>query len=167
MIIIFSSAVFSVPWGFLADKKGPYIAIIMFIIIDFAVKIFSAFVKNRIWYLISMALIGATDKTMLVIFAPILIDIYGLKIATELLPLKGISGIISVIIASGLGMWLSRYAQKALFWLCGFNIIGVAIGIYLAMLISKHQRYNNYNSKNINNSININVNKDRSNEITI
>jgi hypothetical protein len=52
--------------------------------------------------------------------------------------LKGISGIISVIIASGLGMWLSQYAEKALFWLCGFNIIGVILGIYLAVLISKH-----------------------------
>lgn len=82
MLIILSSAVFSIPWGFLADRKGPFFAIIAFLIIDFAAKIFACFVKDRSWYLISMILIGSTDKTMLVLFGPILIDIYGLKVAT-------------------------------------------------------------------------------------
>lgn len=82
MLIILSSAIFSVPWGYLADKKGPFVAIIAFLFIDFASKIFACFVKSKAWYLISMVLIGATDKTILVLFGPILIDIYGLEAGT-------------------------------------------------------------------------------------
>jgi hypothetical protein len=79
---------------------------------------------------------------MMVVFGPILVDIYGLKVATELLPLKGVSAIISIIIAACLGLVLSQLAQKALFWLCGFNAIALIIGIYLASLISKHHKIN-------------------------
>jgi hypothetical protein len=79
---------------------------------------------------------------MLVIFGPILVDVFGLKVATELLPLKGISGIISVIIAAGLGMALSSFGEKALFLLCGFSVAGLIVGGYLANLISKHDKIN-------------------------
>jgi hypothetical protein len=60
MLIILSSAICSVPWGILADKKGPFITIIAFLVADLSSKIFAAFVCNKIWYLISMVLIGAT-----------------------------------------------------------------------------------------------------------
>jgi MFS family permease len=142
MLIILSTAICSVPWGILADKKGSVTAIICFLIVDFFSKIFAAFVSNKVWYLISMVLIGATEKTMMVIFGPILVDTYGLKIATELLPLKGVSVIISMIIAACLGLVLSQYAEKSLYWLCGFNVIGVIIGVYLAIVISKHHKIN-------------------------
>lgn len=81
-MIILSSAVFSVPWGFLADRKGPSVAIIVFIIVDLAVKIFASVTKSKVCYIISMILIGGTDKTMLVLFAPIIIDAFGLQVAT-------------------------------------------------------------------------------------
>jgi undecaprenyl pyrophosphate phosphatase UppP len=90
-----------------------------------------------------MVCIGATEKTMVVIFGPILVDVYGLKIATEILPLKGVSVIISMIIAGCLGLFLSKFAAKSLFWLCGFNVMSLAIGIYLASIILKHHKINN------------------------
>jgi MFS family permease len=110
MLIVISSAICSVPWGILADRKGPVFAVVTFLIVDFLVKIFTSFSENKVWYLISMVFLGSTEKTMLVLFGPILVDVFGLKIATELLPLKGLSGIISVIIAAFLGILLSQYA---------------------------------------------------------
>jgi MFS family permease len=142
MLIILSSAICSVPWGILADKKGPFVAIILFLFLDFSAKLFTSFSSNKIWYLISMVFLGSTEKTLLVIFGPILVDVYGLKVATELLPLKGISGIISVIIAACLGIVLARYGEKSLYWLCGFSVLALIIGGYLASLILKHDKIN-------------------------
>lgn len=73
MVIILSSALCSIFWGFLADKKGPPFTIIAFCIADLAVKIFSCLSTSKVSFIISMILLGATDKTMLVLFAPILI----------------------------------------------------------------------------------------------
>lgn len=110
MLIILSSAVFSIGWGFLADKRGPPFAIIAFIILDLGAKVFASFARSPTAFVISMILIGGTDKTMLVLFAPILIDTFGLRAATELLPFKGLSGILSVILAAALGLVFSKFA---------------------------------------------------------
>lgn len=82
VLIILSSAIFSIPWGFLADRKGPAVAIIAFTIVDLSVKLYASFTKSRANYIISMILIGSTDKTMLVLFAPVMIDAFGLEVAT-------------------------------------------------------------------------------------
>lgn len=108
MIIILSSAIFSIPWGMLADSKGPFYVIIAFLILDLLAKIFATLVTSKLGFVLAMVLLGSTDKTMLVVFAPIMIDCFGLKIATELLPLKGVSGIISIIIASIIGFIFSH-----------------------------------------------------------
>lgn len=73
MVIILSSALCSIFWGLLADKKGPPFAIIAFCFVDLAVKIFSCVSTSKVAFITSMTLLGATDKTMLVLFAPILI----------------------------------------------------------------------------------------------
>lgn len=103
MINIVSSAVCSIAWGALADMKGAPVTIIAFIIVDILIKIYSSIHRTRAGFIISMILLGGTDKTMLVLFGPILINFFGLKVASQLLPLKGLSGILSVILASILG----------------------------------------------------------------
>lgn len=155
MLIICSSAAFSVPWGFLADRKGPHVAIWVFMIVDFAVKIFASVSKSKTTYVISMILIGATDKTMLVLFAPIIIDAFGLQVATELLPLKGLSGIISVILASVFGLAFSKFSpEKALYGLTSFSILNLVLGGLLANIIRKyeHKRVKTLHSSNSNNA---------------
>lgn len=84
-----------------------------------------------------MILIGGTDKTMLVLFAPILIDIFGLRVATELLPFKGLSGILSVIVAAALGLVFANFApQIALYAITSLSVLNLALGAYLARAIS-------------------------------
>lgn len=137
MLIILSSAIFSIAWGFLADRKGATFTIIVFIFLDLAVKIFSCFARTPITFIISMILIGGTDKTMLVLFAPILIDIFGLRVATELLPFKGLSGILSVIVAAALGLVFANFApQIALYAITSLSVLNLALGAYLARAIS-------------------------------
>jgi hypothetical protein len=60
MLIILTSAICSVPWGILADKKGPFIAIVTFLVVDFFAKLFTSFAQDKIWYLISMVFLGST-----------------------------------------------------------------------------------------------------------
>lgn len=103
MVVILSSAIFSIPWGILADQKGPFYVILIFLVLDFLAKIYCSLSRSKLSFILSMVSIGSTDKTMLVIFGPIIIDCFGLKVATELLPLKGVSGIISIVLASIVG----------------------------------------------------------------
>lgn len=79
---ILSSAICSIFWGTLADCKGPPLTIIVFIILDFAAKIFTSIYKSRTGFIVSSILLGATDKTMLILFAPILIDCFGLRVGS-------------------------------------------------------------------------------------
>ena len=92
----------------LADCKGPFYVILAFLVFDMMAKIFATIVTSKSGFIAAMVLLGSTDKTMLVVFAPIMIDCFGLKVATELLPLKGISGIISIIIAAIIGFIFSH-----------------------------------------------------------
>lgn len=108
MIVILSSAIFSIPWGMLADSKGPFYVIISFLVIDLIAKIFATIVTSKSGFVLAMILLGSTDKTMLVVFAPIMIDCFGLKVSTELFPLKGVSGILSIILASVVGFIFSN-----------------------------------------------------------
>lgn len=138
ILIILSSALFSVPWGLMADRQGPPCTIITFIIIDLTVKIFACIARSKTGFVLSMIFIGGTDKTMLVLFAPILIDSFGLRVATELLPFKGISGIFSVILAAALGLVFSGMPpERALYAICAFSLINLGLGIYLSRIIRK------------------------------
>ena len=138
ILIILSSALFSVPWGLLADRQGPPCTIVTFIMIDLAVKIFACICRSKTGFVLSMIFIGGTDKTMLVLFAPILIDSFGLDVATELLPYKGLSGILSVVLAAGLGLAFSGMPpERALYAICFFSIVNLGLGISLARIVKK------------------------------
>lgn len=82
VLSIFSSAVCSIFWGSLADFKGPPLTIIVFLIVDFAAKIYATLSRSRVGFIISSIALGSTDKTMLILFAPILIDCFGLKVGS-------------------------------------------------------------------------------------
>lgn len=138
IVIILSSALFGIGWGILADKKGAPVTIIAFIIADLAVKIFACMSKSKLNFILSMILLGGTDKTMLILFAPVLIESYGLKVATELLPFKGLSGLFSVILAAVLGFVLANVApQTVLICLGMLSVINIGLGLYLAYIIRK------------------------------
>lgn len=82
VLCVFSSAVSCIFWGSLADCKGPPLTIIVFTILDFAVKIYATLIRSRTGFIISSIALGSTDKTMLILFAPILIDCFGLKVGS-------------------------------------------------------------------------------------
>lgn len=141
MVTIISSVVFSVFWGLLADKKGPPFAIICFSIFDLGFKIYSCITRSRAGFLVSMVLIGATDKTMLILFGPILIDCFGLGVASHLLPYKGVSGIASVIMAEILGFIFSKHSspEKGLYYIGAVSILNIGFCAYLAYMVHKQE----------------------------
>lgn len=140
MLIILSSAIFSIGWGFLADKKGPPFTIVTFTIIDLAAKIFACLSRSKLNFILSMIFIGGTDKTMLILFAPILINTFGLRVATELLPFKGISGILSIILAAALGLVFANFSpQTALYAICMLSFLNIGLGLYLAYIVKQKE----------------------------
>lgn len=139
VLSVLSSAVCSIFWGSLSDWKGPPITIIVFIILDFAGKIFASISRSREGFIASSIFLGATDKTMLILFAPILIDCFGLRVGSELLPFKGLSGLLGVAITIILGYVFTNLStpQTALYCLCMFSIINLGIGLCLANAVRK------------------------------
>jgi hypothetical protein len=81
-------------------------------------------------------MLGATDKTMLIMFGPTLVDCFGLGVATHLLPFKGLSGIIAIGLSSILAYVFAKTpAETALLFMCLFSVANLAIGGYLAYLV--------------------------------
>jgi hypothetical protein len=85
-------------------------------------------------------MLGATDKTMLIMFGPTLVDCYGLGVATHLLPFKGLSGIIAIGLSSLLAFLFAKTpAETALLFMCLFSLANLAIGGYLAYRVKSHK----------------------------
>ena len=144
MALTLSSAIFSVPWGFLADKKGPFFAILVFSVLDLAVKLYATLDQSKAGFLIGMTLIGSTEKAMLIFFAPIMIDTFGLQAANSLLFLKGVAGIISMVFISVFGILMSNVPpNQALLWLCTFNVINIGLALTLSKRTENSNRKTN------------------------
>lgn len=138
MALTLSSAIFSIPWGYLADKKGTSYTILLFIVFDVIVKLFTVLNKSKSGFLLSMAMLGSTEKTMLILFAPIMIDTLGFKIAQSLLFLKGVTGILAMVLTSGIGIVMAKVPpNETLFFMCFFNVLNVAIGVFLVKTIQR------------------------------
>lgn len=78
-------------WGYLGDKKGFIPTLLFFSVLDCLIKLYGMTAKEKPGILILFLLIGFTDKAMLTIMGPGFVKIFGIKIATELLPYKGVS----------------------------------------------------------------------------
>lgn len=78
-------------WGYIGDKYNFYFLLFIFTILDFLIKLYGRFAVTEATIFVLFALIGFVDKAMLTIMGPGLVKIFGINIATELLPYKGFS----------------------------------------------------------------------------
>lgn len=91
-VILTVSAIFGAPfWGYIGDKKGFKTTLLLVLMVDCVVKILGVFCQRK-WNLVMLYfMLGFNDKGILTIIGPGLIEIFGLELATELIPYKGIA----------------------------------------------------------------------------
>ena len=86
-------------WGFLAQKFGNIMTIGMVAGFGFISGLFGFFSEHSFALVVFISLVGLADRGMETIIGPALVEIYGLKSATMLLPVKGFCLIIGFLIA--------------------------------------------------------------------
>jgi len=86
-------------WGFLAQKFGNITTIGLVAGLGFLSGVFGIFSSHSFALVIFIILVGLADRGMETIIGPALVEIYGLKSATTLLPVKGFCLIVGFLIA--------------------------------------------------------------------
>lgn len=93
------SAVIAPFWGELCDSRGFKTTLLLVTVFDSIVKIFGIYASSK-WSLgLLFFLLGANDKGLLTIIGPGLVGMFGVEMATELIPYKGLALIIAYILA--------------------------------------------------------------------
>lgn len=119
-------------WGFCGDRWGAIKMVVLYCFVDFIIKFYSCFANNKPTFMAAMILLGFTDKAILTLFGPSLIEAYGLFRASKLLPAKFMTLIGSIMLASVLKIVFSMIPSNIfLFMLLIFSIINIVIGVYL------------------------------------
>jgi hypothetical protein len=123
-------------WGCIADMKGIYFTIIVLSILDLGGKIFSDFAENKPTIIMMMVLIGLISKSMITIAGPGFVEIFGLKLGTDLLPLKGVAIILGYIIVPMLQIATAKYLTPHQYLVCIslFSIITVICAFRLQII---------------------------------
>lgn len=91
-IVVTLSAIVAAPfWGLVGDHKGFKKTLLIIILADVASKIIGIFCSEKWNIVVLYFLLSFNDKGILTIIGPGLIEMFGLEMATELIPYKGLS----------------------------------------------------------------------------
>lgn len=126
-------------WGCLADIKGIHFTILVLSILDFGGKIFSDFADEKPTIVVMVVLIGLISKSMMTIAGPGFVEIFGLKLGTDLLPLKGVAIILGYILVPMLQIATAKYLSPHQYLICisGFSLITLICAIRLKIIHCK------------------------------
>ena len=134
IVLVTVSAVAGAPiWGYLGDLKGFRITLLWITIFDSVVKLFGIYCTSKWSLSILFFLLGANDKGLLTIIGPGLIGMFGIEMATELIPYKGLALILCYVIAPILQILLADIAsfQNLLQIYFVASAIGICVAVYL------------------------------------
>lgn len=127
-------------WGYLAQKFGNITTMIFIVTVSLISGILGFFSKTSLILIIYIVFIGLADRGMETVTGPALVEIFGLKTATMLLPYKGLSLIIGFLFAPVIQLMTARLFNpfEELNFLSLFSLISCVIGYYYA------QKYRHY-----------------------
>lgn len=112
MTVLIATGLFgSALWGFCGDRFGAINLVMFYCFLDFAIKFYSCFIHNKITFMFAMTLLGLTDKMILTLFGPALIEAFGLYRASKLLTYKFMTLLASIVLASGLRIIFSSISS--------------------------------------------------------
>lgn len=123
-------------WGCLGDLKGIYFTILVLSVLDFGGKLFSDFAMDKPTIFVMVVLIGLISKSMTTIAGPGFVEIFGLKLGTELLPLKGVAIILGYIFVPLLQIATARFLSPHQYLICisFLSVITVCCAVRLYIL---------------------------------
>ena len=131
--IVTVSAVIGAPfWGYLGDLRGFRVTLLLITIVDTIVKLLGVH-SNEKWSLALLFLmLGANDRGLLTIVGPGLIGMFGIEMATELIPYKGLALILSYVTAPVIQLFLFDLPYESLLYVfTGCSVLGVLLSGYL------------------------------------
>lgn len=135
-VLLTISAIFGAPfWGYVGDTKGFKYTLISVLIVDLISKIIGLFCQKKWNLMILYFLMGFNDKGILTIIGPGLIEIFGLELATELIPYKGIALFLAYVAVPLTQILFSKQFSYEVILL--FFIICSAISVGLAYYFYK------------------------------
>lgn len=133
------SAVVGAPlWGYISDVYGFRTTLAAIVAFDCFVKIFGLFCTEK-WSLAALFfMLGVNDKGLLTIVGPGLIEIFGLEIATELIPYKGLAIFIGYVLAPTFQIffWGVLSLKTTLFIFFLLSLIGLIFSLKLQSMPS-------------------------------
>ena len=80
------SAVTSPFWGYLCDSNGFRTTLLLVTAFDSFVKIFGIYCDQKLSLAVLFFLLGSNDKGLLTIIGPGMVGMFGVEMATELIP---------------------------------------------------------------------------------
>jgi MFS family permease len=123
-------------WGITSEKKGINNTLLLLVILSFVGGIVGFFSNNRIIIIIFTILFGLMDRGMETIVGPALVEIFGTKTASLLLPYKGmcflLSNLISPILQIITSYFLDAFSQLKFLYI--FCVISFIMGVYYKIL---------------------------------
>jgi len=106
------SAVIGAPfWGYIGDSQGFKLSLLLICILDTFVKLFGIYSIEKWSLALLFLLLGANDRGLLTIIGPGLIGMFGIEMATELIPYKGLALILAYAIAPIFQIMLSSLSH--------------------------------------------------------
>lgn len=129
-VILTASAIIGAPlWGYLGDKLGFKKTLLLVVSVDLCCKVIGVFCQHK-WNLALMYFaLGFNDKGILTIVGPGLIEIFGLEMATELIPYKGISLFIAYVAVPVTQVALPNFDYRiflSIFIMCSIGAVALA-----------------------------------------
>jgi hypothetical protein len=100
-------------------------------VFDSIVKIFGVFAMDKWSLALLFFMLGANDKGLLTIIGPGLVGMFGVEMATELIPYKGLALIIAYVLAPLMQITLKISNQGLLFIYFLLSLLGVGVTVYL------------------------------------
>ena len=128
-----AAAIIAAPiWGCVGDHKGFKFSLILVILFDIVVKVLGLFCTQKWNIIILYFMLSFNDKGILTLIGPGLIEIFGLEMATELIPYKGFSLFLAYITVPVFQLLIPNYNnyKTLLIIFIVFSCLAVCLGIY-------------------------------------
>lgn len=133
-VIVTLSALIGAPfWGYICDLKGFQLTLAILIFIDTIIKIFGIYCTSK-WSLAVLFLcLGINDKGLVTIVGPGLVSMFGIDLATDLIPYKGLAILLCYFMAPIMHIFLYERLQLSLMLavMTFFSGIGIILSLYL------------------------------------
>ena len=132
VIVTLSSAIGAPFWGFIGDSKGFKNTLLLILIFDLFVKIFGLYSDEKWSLVILFLLLGSNDRGLLAVIGPGLVSMFGIEMATELIPYKGVALISTYAMAPIILLLFNSLSHLGILKIfVGYSVIAITLSLYL------------------------------------